>query len=507
LEGLEIAEVNLAQLEFSGRLDSEYYRPKHLLAEELLLRRNGVTLKSLCDFLIGPFGSAFTVENYTDIQVYRYIRGKDVKPMTLAEDDNVYMPKTDFERLSKYALSAGDVLVSVVGTLGNSALVESRHIPAIFSCKSTALRPYNLDSRYLVTYLNCKYGRDLLMRKERGAIQKGLNLDDLKTLLVYVPGPELREAVAIIHATATNLREQTKIYYLEAEKVLLSTLGIDNWQAPEPLTYVRNSSEVFAAGRLDAEHYQEKFYAAKRTLKSTVAKRFIPISELLVSLTNGHTPLRHDLTIGEVPFLCAEHVTDFNLAYESDKRILLEHHENELSRTAICNGDVLLTIKGRIGNAAIAENVPGAVNINQDVALLRFNDVLPIWFVVAYLNSRFGKLQSEKMATGAINPFLGLFSIRQFEIPEFSLEVMNQIAKETKANVHAARQAKQRASQLLEAAKRAVEIAIEQSEAEALTYLETIATTEGTYPWSSGSSAPAPTANANKNSFRETALT
>ena len=149
---------------------------------------------------------------------------------------------------------------------------------------------------------------------------------------------------------------------------------------------------------------------------------------------------------------------------------MLEHHNNELARTAVRNGDVLLTIKGRIGNAAIAENVPGPVNINQDVALLRFNDKLPHWYIVAYLNSRFGKLQSEKMATGAINPFLGLFSIRQFEIPLFDQKVMEAIGKETKQHITAARQAKQRATQLLDSAKRAVEIAIEDSEAAALAY-------------------------------------
>ena len=59
-----------------------------------------------------------------------------------------------------------------------------------------------------------------------------------------------------------------------------------------------------------------------------------------------------------------------------------------LFETDACNAvEALLTIKGRVGNAAIAGNVPGAANINQDVALLRFNDRLPIWFVIAYLNS------------------------------------------------------------------------------------------------------------------------
>ena len=205
------------------------------------------------------------------------------------------------------------------------------------------------------------------------------------------------------------------------------------------------------------------------------AKRFIPLPELLISLTNGHTPLRHDLTVGEVPFLCAEHVTDFNMSYDANKRILLEHHRGELARTAVREGDVLLTIKGRMGNAAIAENVPGPVNVNQDVGLLRFGDALPLWYVVAYLNSKFGKLQSEKMATDAINPFLGLFSIRQFVIPEFDRSIMEDIARETKQLVGDSRAAAARARQLLDAVKRAVEIAIEDNEAAALAYLDRVA--------------------------------
>jgi restriction endonuclease S subunit len=167
----------------------------------------------------------------------------------------------------------------------------------------------------------------------------------------------------------------------------------------------------------------------------------------------------------------AEHVTDFNLRFDSEKRILFEHHEKELARTAVKNGDVLLTIKGRIGNAAISENVPEPVNINQDVALLRFNDVLPLWYIVAYINSRFGKLQSEKMSTGAINPFLGLSNVLKFEIPQFDREIMDAIAKETKKHINLARSARQHATQLLDAAKRTVEIAIEKNEDAAMTYL------------------------------------
>jgi hypothetical protein len=86
LEGLEISEVLLSNLEYSGRLDAEYYRPEFLKNEHLLRARNSKQLSSLSDFLIGPFGSAFTVENYTEDKSYRYIRGKDVKQMSLMDN-------------------------------------------------------------------------------------------------------------------------------------------------------------------------------------------------------------------------------------------------------------------------------------------------------------------------------------------------------------------------------------------------------------------------------------
>src|SRR5690606_30142571 len=158
---------------------------------------------------------------------YRYIRGKDVKPMRLEENDNVYMPKEDFERLSKYALHPGDILVSVVGTLGNSALIDESHLPAIFSCKSTALRikDKSVDPHYLLTYLNSKYGRNLLLRKQRGAIQKGLNLDDLKSLLIFVGGDKLQGNVTHIFEESLLAKRRSTSMLFDAESLLVSSVG------------------------------------------------------------------------------------------------------------------------------------------------------------------------------------------------------------------------------------------------------------------------------------------
>jgi hypothetical protein len=224
---------------------------------------------------------------------------------------------------------------------------------------------------------------------------------------------------------------------------------------------------------LDAEHFKQKYQAAVTKLIDVGASEFLSLGDCLSSLTNGHTPLRHDLNSGEVSFLTAEHVNDFRIDFNSQKRILEMHHSGELSRTALKNGDVLMTIKGRVGNAALVEKLTFDANINQDVALLRFKKNAPsIWYLLAFINSKFGKLEVEKWSTGQINPFLGLGNLVKIRIPIFSSEIMSDIGEKARLSIQAAVAEKATAKKLLEAATCAVEIAIEQNEAAALRFLE-----------------------------------
>jgi len=272
-----------------------------------------------------------------------------------------------------------------------------------------------------------------------------------------------KDIVQLVHKAKTHFEESIAAAE-RSETVLPDALNLTAWSPPSNLTCIRKSSEVNASGRMDAEHYREEFYAAKRRLKAAGALTFIPMDELITVLTNGHTPLHHDLEVGDVPFLCAEHVSNFEVHFDSHKRILSRHHQIELARTALKNGDILLTIKGRVGNAAMVEHLVGPANINQDVALLRLNKKLPAWFVLAFVNSIFGQLQVKQLSTGGINPFLGLSNVRQLEIPEFEPHLMEEIARNTFSLVKSAATHRVKAYELLQRATRAVDIAVEQGE-------------------------------------------
>ena len=102
----------------------------------------------------------------------------------MLDDQNCSIPETDFRRLAKYHLKPGDLLVSVVGTLGNVSIVTDDVGPCVFSCKSTAFRPKGVDPFFLCAYLISAIGQAYFRRLPRGHIQTGLNLPDLKGIPV-----------------------------------------------------------------------------------------------------------------------------------------------------------------------------------------------------------------------------------------------------------------------------------------------------------------------------------
>jgi type I restriction enzyme S subunit len=155
-------------------------------------------------------------------------------------------------------------------------------------------------------------------------------------------------------------------------------------------------------------------------------------------------------------------VSDFRLDFGTDKRILRLHHETELARTALRDEDILITIKGKVGNCAVVRNCPEAANINQDVALIRLRNGVHPYFFAAWFNSLMGKQLVEQRSTGGINPFLGLGNLRGMPFPVLAVKEHNRIGDMVQETVENAYAAEQQAAELLEQAKRRVEELIEQ---------------------------------------------
>jgi type I restriction enzyme M protein len=329
------------------------------------------------------------------------------------------------------------------------------------------LRPKNknIKPEYFASFLKSRFGQDQIQRFTRGAVQMGLILEDMTQLVIPDFSPKFEDTISEIVLVAQQCLKQSELKYQQAEDLLLSELGLEDWQPTEETVAVKSFAESFlSSGRLDAEYYQPKYDDLLKKLKALQPKRIIHLELLLSMITNGHTPRYHDLSIGEIKFLTAEHVGDFRINYATEKRILEVHHETELSRTRLFNNDILVTIKGKIGNAVIIEELSEEVNINQDVALIRLEKGVNPWYIVGFLNSMIGKTLVDQICTGQINPFLSLGNLKQIPIPIFDNSYMDKLGNQIKLKIHAARKDESKSKQLLEIAKTGVERAIETDE-------------------------------------------
>ena len=459
MDGLECSEILKSELEFSGRIDAEYYQKKYLAYQDIINRHDVLPLFKIADFLIGPFGSAYDTSSYVEQSDYRYIRGQDVKPFLLQDTSPRYMADSDFFSLKKYALSSNDILVSVVGTLGNACIIQNHEIPAIFSCKSTAIKSTGINPFYLLCYLNSKYGKSLLLRKERGAIQKGLNLYDLKTLDTPMFSDLFSECIEMCVNRSFDCIRQAKCNYRDATKQIEEIVGQEQ-ELPEINCSTKTISESFSStGRLDAEFYQEKYRAYETGILSAaqgytyIKKEFLQIKEKCSRELDAYNYVE----IGDIDVGAG--TATFNAVNTS------ELPDNAKIMTK--QGDLLVsTVRPNRGAVAILEDE--GLLVSGAFTVLRENGNYPKEILQVLLRTSIYRDWLLRFNVGTSYPVIKDEDVLNMPIPLFEETVKQSIVSKVKE----AASLRSQSEQLLEYAKQAVEMAIEQREDVALAWLK-----------------------------------
>lgn len=445
-----------SQLESTKRLDAEYYQPEFLdLIKKIESTNSWKYWRDIKgQFITGPFGSEFNVSNYVVNGEFRYVRGKDVKDFFLLDDDNVYIPKLDFERLKKYSLKPGDILISVVGTLGNVCIVDDSIESAIFSCKSTIFRSEKINPYYLTTFLNSDSGKKLLSQKVRGALQTGLNIEDLRSVIIYIPSNEIQEDIASIIIQAKQLFENSKNFYRQAEKLLLEELGLNDFEKgieDVPNFCVVNLSEVKTANRIDAEYFQLKYAKLIEKLRDKNTKPLSDAVEIIPAKFNT-------LTKPEELFKYVE-LADINSStgiIDGFATVLGKEAPSRAKRILNENDVIVSSVEGSLEKAALAHKDQNGYLASTGFFQLRGKEILPEVLLIMAKSLVF-QMQLEKQCAGTILTAVPHEAIKNLLVPILPQKTQGKIAD----LVRKSHEARQKANGLLETAKRKVEESIE----------------------------------------------
>lgn len=206
-------------------------------------------------------------EKFSDEGV-RYLRGQDLNDFFISDADPIYIPDELFYSLKRSHMNEGDILLSIVGTIGHVGIVTDRFDKLTGNCKLAIIRPEDIESEFIAAFLGSRIGQNEIKRRIRGTIQMGLILPDLKEIPVPILDEDIRMRIVTIIRNAYNKRNESISLYKQSEDVLLDELGLAG-SAPVPkLYYERDLSATQAAGRLDAEYFQPKYESIVSVINS-----------------------------------------------------------------------------------------------------------------------------------------------------------------------------------------------------------------------------------------------
>lgn len=461
---MKLSIVNRSKLNSESRFDAEFYGVENLASEDRVRNRPHVVLSKLCKLVAGPFGSTVTTDNYVPNSGFRYIRGKDMHGLFIDNSDPVFIGKEQFEELAQFHIGPRDLLVTVVGmNFGEVGVIFPEDCPAIFSCKSSLLRDCEIRPTYLAAYLSSKYGYALIRRGRRGAAQPGINLFDLRQIPVPVVDDLLEKKIESIVLESRSHLVRSESLFRDATRLLLTNLGLQNWRPIHDLTFVRKFSDSVAFSRADAEYFQPKYEAMFTRLARGVR----------VDRLGSLTTLKKGIEVGSaaysdvgVPFWRVSDLTKYGLEDATPVRIEDDLYQRLRRSCEPQRGELVLSKDATPGVAFyLNEAIEGIVS--GGIVRLLFTDPISPHYLEIVLNSPFVQMQIQRQAGGSVIRHWKPSDIRNTVIPRLDGALEEEIAGLVLES-HGSRQASR---MLLGKARRAIEMAIEQNQEQAIGFL------------------------------------
>lgn len=466
MSGLECSEILLSQIfedNSSFRIDAEYFYKTLIRDENKLLDIPHQYLKRK-EIVSGPFGSTLTSDAYLVTGDIPFVRVENIKQAFHIDMQNlVYISKRDNERIIGSMLELDDIVMSKVGnSIGRFARVDTSVNPCNISENNIGIKlnayPTCLK-HYILCFFNSKYGYGQVWRRKSGNAQPKLNVQDLSEIPIPVFSEEFYIRISNALIISEKLRKKSEEQYRLAGKLLSHELGLDNWQPSKEKISVRSVAEVEQAGRWDAEYYQPKYDEILSLAQDVPNKRLGSIATIEKSIEPGSSAYQDE----GIPFLRVQDLTIHGFG------------ETEIHLDPIAFRDaprvkadtILLTKDGTVGIAYKVEQDEDAITSGAILHLhLNDNDINPNYLTLV-LNSPVVKLQAEQDAGGSVIQHWKPSEIEKVVIPLLPYAIQERISNK----VQDAFKLRHQSRHLLNAAKRAVEIAIEEDENAALTYL------------------------------------
>ena len=441
-----IVNFNEVKLHKDMRLDAEHYHPYHLES----LRKFENKSQSLSEFIIHISGGATPLGAEYPEKGIPFLRVQNIMPNYISDSGIKYLSPSQNQEILRSQLKKDDVLLTITGAYGKSTVVTDEFVGANINQHSVKMTVKNIVPYFLSTFLNCKYGYSQSTRHVVGITRPALDYSAIKSFLIPDLDRSFQEIIASYCCQAEKSQEDSKQRYNEAQTLLLAELGLAGWQPKHQLTFVKDFSDTESAGRIDADYFQPKYNE---------------IVDAIKNYADGWDTLENQVRIKDTNFNPEDetkynYIELANIGNSGEVTSCMVEQGEDLptrARRKVTAGDVIVSsIEGSLESIALITEEYDNALCSTGFHVVQ-SDMLNSETLLVFLKSPIGQLQLKKGCSGTILTAINKHEFSKIAVPIIRAEKQAEIQQKVIESFNLRSDAKD----LLEYAKRAVEIAIE----------------------------------------------
>lgn len=460
----QISTINYSQLsEYFGRIDAEFYKPVSLNADKIIKDQKHIKLGHMVADGYRVVYENTKILNPDQIDFEndaRFLQATNISSdgLWIEVDDIGYVNVRDWNRYPKGRIEHGEVLVEVKGQAEKVTIVQD-FVPertlVTGSVFKLSLKKDAISHEYLFAFFSSKYGKVLRDRTKVNTLIAYVSKPELYRIPVPIPNAKQHDKITQLVKDSFTQQKLSKDLYTQATQLLEDALGLNKIDFRKTKkSYTTQFSDVTTKERVDAEHYNPLYLRVKVELENQ-GVNLVPIARKFDVLKFGNP----QYAIDGIPVIAQKHFSDIQPENYFGDIIAAKFWVEKNPKAVLREADLLISSAGAPGPANIwldnVKSVPASF-----LTLLRPKEgQLDSFIGLAFLNTKFGRLQSSVYQSGSVQQYLYPKYLKRMVFPEMEESIKIQIAE----MIMESHYSKNYSKLLLEQAKQEVETLIEQA--------------------------------------------
>ena len=473
LEGREISVVTKSSLDkIQGRFDSEFYQKKYI-EYGIILKKQG--FKTLRDWGAQLDCSAFypAITDYYNFegQGIPFIRVNEIQDgMVRITKSTAFLPSSILDQNSKTIAKTypNDIIIAKGGnTLAKVGIVTNEY-PEYAVCRDVIiLRTHNIpeDVRYYIwAFLHSDFGYEAMIRTASQTGQPHLTLPFVLNLKIPFISDAFFVTIKNLYTKSTSLLDDSLRFYNESVQLLNREIGYTDSHLSSNLS--ANSIQTFSNSLLKYNRIDSEYYQPTYNQYYDIVKKY----------TNGFDTINHKCDIKDDNYLPKtkqkyKYIELSNVGKNGNITGHMECEGQELptrARRIVATGDVIVSsIEGSLESCALVTEEYNDALCSSGFYVVRSSFFNPETLLVLF-KSKPIQMLLKRGCSGTILTAISKNELNKIPLPLIKEDIQERIAQYVQDSFKLKRESKH----LLDIAKQAVEMAIDENEGNALNLIK-----------------------------------